>query len=284
MCVRRFLLPISGLLILLLLTPPMSRYMAQRPSSSRIGSVPHYQVLRYAALDHRPLVGAYYMLKALNYFGGQTLAGYPDNIDYLGIYQAIEAALRLDPYNMDAYYFSQAILVWDLREIKLANSILEYGMRHRTWDPFLPFSAGFNYSYFLEDYKLAAHYYNRGAKISGSSLMTSLTSRFLYESGQTKLAIIYLQTLLPQLTNEALRQSSQRRLEALQAIDCIENALKKYQKMHGAELVPGDLDDLVSSGLLSSLPDDPYGGRFFLDEKGRVRTTSNLATHKRSRQ
>lgn len=278
-----FFLLVAGLLLAALCTPPLIRHMAQRPSVVRFGSVPRYQVLRFAALDHRPLVGAYYALKALNYFGGQSLGNAGGPMDYLGIYQAIEAALRLDPYNMDAYYFSQAILVWDLQEIKLANSILEYGMRHRTWDPFLPFSAGFNYAYFLHDYERAAYYYRRGAEISGSPLMTSLSSRYLYESGQTQLAINYLRTLLPQLTNQALRQSSLRRLKALVAIDAIEQALKKYQEMHGVHAVPNDLNDLVASGLLASLPEDPYGGQFFLDKKGRVRTTSNLASPKQPR-
>lgn len=272
-----FLLPVGGLLLLIFLVSPMARHMGQCPSTVRFGSVPRYQVLRYAALDHHPLVGAYYTLKALNYFGGQSLGGESDDMDYLGIYQAIEAALRLDPYNMDAYYFSQAILVWDLREIRLANSILAYGMRHRTWDPFLPFSAGFNYSYFLRDYERAAHYYRRGAEMSGSPLMTSLTSRFLYESGQTQLAINYLRTLLPQLKNEALRQSSLRRLEALQAIDLVEQALVRYRQAHGGNVVPANIEDLVTAGFLPSMPKEPYGGHFYLDEEGRVRTTSNLA-------
>ncbi len=60
---------------------------------------------------------------------------------------------------MDAYYFAQAVLVWDVGQVRLANELLEYGMRYRTWDYLLPFFAGFNYSYFLKDNEKAAQYY-----------------------------------------------------------------------------------------------------------------------------
>ena len=274
------MVPVAGLLLYLSVTTPLARYMAKRPSAVGIGTVPQSQVLRYVALDHRPLVGAYYTLKALNYFGGKSLENATAGMDYLGIYQAIEAALQLDPYNIDAYYFSQAILVWDLREIKLANSILQYGMKHRTWDAFLPFSAGFNYSYFLHDYERAAYYYQRGAELSGSPLMTSLASRYLYESGNTTLAIRYLEILIPKLTNQALRQRSLQRLEALRSIDLLEKALRQYAILHGEGSCPENLEFLVEEGLLPGIPTDPYGGRFFLDNQGRVRTKSNLALPK----
>ena len=265
---------IPGLLLALITTPALTEAMRDRPAQVRIGSVPHHQVLRFAALDHQPLVGAYYTLKALNYFGAQRAEG--EVLDYRGIFQAIEGGLKLDPYNMDAYYFSQAILVWDLGQVELANSILEYGMRYRTWDPFLPFSAGFNHAYFLQDYPRAAEYFKKGAEISGSPLMTRLATRYLYEGGRTELAIAYLHEILPTIANEAIRRHYEVRLHALLAIAEIESALERYRGAHGS--LPPSLDVLVREGFLGGVPEDPYGGQFYLDDQGRVRTTSKLAT------
>jgi tetratricopeptide (TPR) repeat protein len=107
----------------------------------------------------------------------------------------IHGAVQLDPYNMDAYYFGQAILVWDVGKVELANELLDYGMRFRTWDWYLPFFAGFNQAYFLKDYTKAARYYDRAGELSGSDLFKNLAGRYLQESGKTDLALAYLSAM-----------------------------------------------------------------------------------------
>jgi hypothetical protein len=55
----------------------------------------------------------------------------------------------------------------------------------------------------------------------------------------------------------------------------IEQAIAAFKERFQAD--PEDLGRLVNAGLLERIPDDPYGGTFYLDEQGRVRTTSKLA-------
>jgi len=38
----------------------------------------------------------------------------------------------------------------------------------------------------------------------------------------------------------------------------------------------------VEGGILKGIPPDPYGGKFYLDKSGRVRTTSEFAFGRRS--
>jgi len=44
----------------------------------------------------------------------------------------------------------------------------------------------------------------------------------------------------------------------------------------GLEFSPDLLSDLTDKGLVESIPDDPYGGKFILLENKRVYTTSKM--------
>jgi len=129
----------------------------------------------------------------------------------------------LDPYNMDAYYFAQTILAWDVKQYQLANNLLDFGMKYRTWDWMLPFFAGFNSAYFLKDYKKAADYYKRAGELNGSVLSISLAGRYMQESGQTELAIAYLSAMEINERNLAIKKNYQTRLKAFKEVHRIES-------------------------------------------------------------
>lgn len=257
---------------------PFTHYLATRPVAVRIGYIPRPQALRGMAADHRGDLAAFLVLKTMLYFG--SLGDHPANQvevppDYHGMYDLLTAAMKLDPYNMDSYYFAQAFMVWDLKRIKEANGLLEYGMKYRTWDWYLPFFAGFNNAFFLKDYPKAAEYYKRVAELTGSQLSVSLTGRYLYQSGQTDLAIGYLSAMEKSATNAAVKKAYAERLDAFKKVRAIEKASDRFRTEHGRG--PGSLAELVAKGYLERLPEDPYGGEFYLDREGRVRSTSDFA-------
>lgn len=265
-------------LLLLLLLAPVTRQMQDRPFVQKVGVVPDPTVMRAITADQKQLFGALNVLKVLIYYGtslekSQTRRNISH--DFAGMYPIIATATRLDPYNMDAYYFAQAILVWDMHRIDEANALLDYGMRYRTWDHYLPFFAGFNHAYFLKDYAAAARYYKRAGELLGSDLFIRLASRYLYESDQTGMAIAYLKTMRAGERNEAIRKSYDLRLRAFETVQRIEKARDVFRQKEGR--LPDSVAELFSSGLLTAPIVDPYGGTFHLDPDGRVRTTSKFA-------
>jgi tetratricopeptide (TPR) repeat protein len=195
--------------------------------------------------------------------------------DYLGMSNMIHNALKLDPYNMDGYYFAQSFLTWEVKQYVIANKLLDYGMKYRTWDWYLPFFAGFNHAFFLKDYKKAAEYYKRAGELSGDPLYNSLAGRYMQQSGQTDLAIIYLTMLENGEKNQAVKKNYQTRLTAFKEVRRIELARDHYLKAGGA--LPVTVDILIRSGSLSPAPVDPYGGQFYIEVDGKVATTSRFA-------
>lgn len=257
---------------------PFAAYMGHKPVVEKLGYVPQPEVLRFMAADQRVLVADLLVLKSLFYYGSmveKSTAKFPLPPDYLGIYKTIETAVKLDPYNMDAYYFVQAVITWDAKRVKEANALLEYGVRYRDWDYQIPFSLGFNYAYFLKDYRNAAKYYKRAADLSGLLFYASLAGRYMYESGQTDLALAYLAAMEKSARNESIRKGFQVRIVAFKEAKRIETALAGYKRDFG--VLPASIEDLLRKGYLAGPPVDPYGGQFFIDEMGQVRSTSKFA-------
>lgn len=258
---------------------PFTAYMKAKPIEEKLGYIPTTKVFKYSSADHRELAGAALIMKVIVYYGGiaektvdKIIVEPPDYSRMSGI---LHGAVQLDPYNMDAYYFAQSFLTWEVKQYQLANNLLDYGMKYRTWDWMLPFFAGFNSAYFLKDYKMAAGYYKRAGEISGGELNISLAGRYMQESGQTDLAISYLSAMEKGERNQAVKKNYQIRLTAFKEVRRIELAHDRYIELGRG--VPVTIEQLVLSGLLSPPPIDPYGGTFYLEPGGKVATTSKFA-------
>lgn len=266
------------LICYLLLIGPFTSYLARKPFVEKLGYVPSVTALKSIAADHKELVAASLVMKVMMYFGG--LLEKADNQlsvppDYMAMSRLLHGAVKMDPYNMDAYYFAQGFLSWDVKQFKLANDLLDYGMKFRTWDWYLPFFAGFNSAYFLKDYAAAAKYYQRAGELSGSDLSKLLAGRYMQESGQTELAIGYLFMMAKGEKNPALQKNYHIRLKAFSEARRIEVARDHY--LETRKHMPESVEQLISGGLLSPPPRDPYGGQFYLDADGKVTTTSKYA-------
>jgi len=268
-----------GLLIYGVLLGPFTAYMKSKPIEEKLGYLPSINVLRYASADHKELVGAWLVMKVVMYFGGisekQQANVIVDPPDYARMSGILHGAVKLDPYNMDAYYFAQSFLTWEVKQYQIANKLLDYGMTYRTWDWYLPFFAGFNQAYFLKDYKKAAEYYKRAGELSGQDLYISLAGRYMQESGQSDLAIAYMASMEKGERNPAVKKNYQIRLTAFKEARRIELALERYRELRGN--LPTTVEQLISGGFLDPPPKDPYGGQFYLESGGKVATTSKYA-------
>lgn len=264
----------------LTLLGPFTQAMAQKTYAVKLGMRPPPQVLQILFHDYQEFLAAFSLGQVIQYYG--TLTESRENIrkaslaiDYPAMSRAVHDALRLDPYNMDGYYFGQSILVWDVGQYQLATELLEYGMQYRTWDWQLPFFAGFNKAYFLKDRAAAAPFYKLAGELSGSILFKKLAGRYLQEAGETQMAIDYLQTLEQSAKTPAVKKSLQLRITAFKAVLVVEQARDLYSEKLGRP--PLSIDSLVAEGYLEGLPVDPYGGEFSLNKTGQVVTTSKFA-------
>lgn len=251
--------------------------MQNKPFAEKIGYTPEPAVLKLLSADQHNFVAATLLVKVISYYGSlmeqaKNKLYFPP--EYSGMNKMLESAVQLDPYNMDAYYFAQA-MVWGSGQVGATNELLEYGMKYRDWDFYLPFFAGFNYAYFLKDYVNAAKNYQRVGELTGSDLSMNLAGRYMYESGRTDMAIAYLSLMVKSAGNEAVKMTLQTRLDAFLLVRKIEQARDRFKS--NLRRNPRSVEELVQKRYLTDIPVDPYGGKFYIDVDGKVRSTSKFA-------
>jgi len=281
---RSFVLPgvlvalIAGHLLVALQLQSQRVTMVQE--REQLGYLPA-AAIRLLALDYRDLVADLIFSRTLSFHGGVVKRGEkPDAQTWQTIYRRIDAASELDPYFVDPYYFGQAVLTWDAHMPREANALLDRGRRFRSDDWVMPFFMGFNAFYFLHDKAQGAAYLMEASRRPGSSASLGLlAARLSSESRGTETAIVFLQELEAQTDDVGTKEEMKKRIGALRGIWVLEQAVEVYRDRFGSS--PADLRDLVKQGVLFAFPSDPYGGVFYLDDQGKVWTTSDLRPVKR---
>jgi tetratricopeptide (TPR) repeat protein len=261
-----------GLLVWLLLAFSSLRGNIQEPL--RFPTYPPSVAIEMMSLGNRELAATLIFYNAQFYFG-EKYAWRREAPEYQRLFVALDKATDLDPRNMDCYYFAQGLFSDIKPAIPVLNRLLEKGMRHRKQDWYLPFFISANYYFQLKDPVKAAEYLQRAAVLNpDNALFASLSARMLYQGNQTKTAITYLEAFIKETRNPAVRKKLLLRLRALTIIHFLENAITDFTEKKGRP--PRALDEVVTAGLIDKIPADPYGGTFFLDETGKVYTTSKL--------
>lgn len=191
------------------------------------------------------------------------------------IYDAIDILTDLDPWFWDAYLLADTVLTWDFRRIDLANKLLFKARDHRTNDFQVPYHIGFNYFYFLKDNANGAKYLLEAARLpKAPSYLSALATRLSMYQNQYGPAILFLNDIIQTTQNPDLRKQFETRLKTLIIMDNLGKKVQEFKKSFG--IFPDRLSDLVDKGLIESIPDDPYGGKFVLLANKRVYTTSKM--------
>lgn len=275
----RFREKLIWLLIFILL--PMNYFFLE---TSRL-SKPHLKeekvflpepFLKIFSGEFKGIIADFLVINLSSYYGGIIMEkneAVEKEFDYM--YKVLKAASALDPYYFDTYYFTQTIIAWDARKPEKAIELLKSGMEKRSKDWLLPYWIGFNYYYFLKNRKLASYYFKEAASRPGATdLLVSMTAITAYEGGETEMAILFLEDALKRTEDEYKRRKFLTRLDALKKILFLEKAVKVYEQKYKRK--PEHLKELVMKQIITQIPEDPYGGEFYIDKENKIKTTSNL--------
>ncbi|MGB7032285.1 MAG: hypothetical protein WBF29_12670, partial [Syntrophobacteria bacterium] len=224
----------------------LTRVRDARPPQARLGFFPPAPVIKALSADQYQFMSQVISLQCLFYFG--TLVELRSQApDWRRIYRAVYTSTRLDPYNMDAYYFAQAVLTWETGMTQQALELLEYGFAHRSWDWHLPFYISFDYAFFLKDYEKAGMYLAKAAELRPEvEWYATLAARYFYEGGSTALALSYLKEMIPAARNEAIKKRLVTRARAFEAVLQIEQAIAAYKELFQTD--PEGLGRLLEAG------------------------------------
>lgn len=246
------------------------------------GEVLPSALLRLTSLEFDGIAADLMQLRAMVAFGEMLEQKSPPTpSEWYWLQGTLRNAVELDPYFYDPYVFGNAILTWDAKMVKEANALLVKGVQVRTWDYTLPFFLGFNHFYFLQDDTRAAGYLMESARRPGAPpLVAALATRLQYRRSRAETAAAFLQEILRQTEDPASRKDFEMRLVTLRQIVLLERQVAAYVANFGKQ--PMSLQELLRAGLIDRLPQDPYGGSYYLDVDGSIKTTSDMRSAKRS--
>lgn len=251
------------------------------PKTTDISYLPPVKILKITALEYKNLVSDYWFLKVYTFYGETLRRKTSPRIntdEWNWMFNVLNTLTDLDPYFFDPYYFNNAFLTWEAGMYKESAALLEKGATHRSWDSLLPFYAGFNFYYFLNDGERSFYYLKEASRRSGGNpLYDRLAANVAFKTNKTDLAIIYLEEQIRQAELQGLKGSMrdvERRLEVLKGIKQIEVAVEAYQRLFNRP--PASIEELTTLKLLTTIPKEPNGGSYYLAPDGRVRSTKDL--------
>ncbi len=212
------------------------------------------EALEIVGGEFRGILADYLLLKASTFLGSRYNT---KESDLKAVSVLFGQSLALDPYFFQTCYFIQAFLPWGSRMVKEAIELLEISKNHRYWDWEPPYYIGFDYFYFLHDNLAASRYLMEASeRPHAPPLLAMLGARLSQRAGQTRAAIVFLQTMAKREEREVVRKQILKRIDALKGVLVLEKAIAAFESRFGHP--PETLGELVDSGILEKIPKNPY--------------------------
>jgi hypothetical protein len=182
--------------------------------------------------------------------------------------RAQQEVAELNPCHEDNYYLANGLLAWGGAD-REATAVLRRAMNCRFWDELPAFFYGFNQAFFNKDIAEAGRALELAAQraTENAAGFRKLAVMLRAESfADESLALEYLVRQRDAARDSKLRAMLDKRVIRLQGLVALREAQRRFEVRHGKL---ASLDQLVVSGLLPALPDDPLRLGYELRE-GRI--------------
>lgn len=191
--------------------------------------------------------------------------------DYRILAKVQEDASWLNSAHEDNYYAATAILPWN-GELDAAQTILARATKARYFDYQPAFYYAFHLLHFKGDAVGASEWMRAAAeKLPNEDerlTMQNIAARWMDRAQDIDLAIRIVEGMAQQAKRKDFRAYLEQRVVRLRALKALRQAALLYQQRFGRSLVK--LTDLVDSGLVGSIPADPFGFGFDVDKRGQI--------------
>jgi len=227
-------------------------------------SFPKPSLVKSASLKHHTLTADFYWFKAIQYLG--NCLNY--QIKPFQLWRYADFITELDPKFLEAYYYPAVVMITDQITPEENVRLLEKGRKNLpdSWEP--PYLLGFVYYYFMNEYEKAAENLDLAAKLGGYVPYAIFAARIRAEGGNPDLSISFLEEIINDPKIKAWKSSAEEMVKGVtqrKHLDQLNLLIEEFKARFGS--YPSDLEELVKAGLLNSLPLDPMGGIYYLDQK-----------------
>jgi tetratricopeptide (TPR) repeat protein len=247
------------------------RALAIRESDELLLTSP--RMLKLLSFEFAPLLGQIYWTRAVQYYGEQH-AG-PAR-DFTTLWPLLDIATTLDPNLLPAYRFGSMFLSapapGGAGRPDQAVTLLQRGIQENPeyWRFYQ--DLGFIYYMDAKDYPKAAQAFEEGSRKPGAKLwMRAMAAKVAAEGESFETSMFLWRDVYQTAIDPDTKKGALTHLQLLRARqDCkqLDSLDEAYAKRFGHP--PGDLNQLVQSGMLNATPVDPLGFAYLLDAQGKA--------------
>lgn len=220
-------------------------------------------VVKAADLGLDAAASDYAWLSMIQYFGGGRNDGFEKLDDY------IKLANDLDPKFSYPYAFGTLILPSE-EMTEEAIQIGERGIKESDPDWRIAYYLAITYHVKFNDTAKAAKYFDIASKTPGApnSIQIIAATYGTRPDIRAETKQIWI-SLYETSSDEVVRKRALIYIEHYDVLDVLEQAAKIYKDRKG--IYPAEISDMVTSGILRYVPEDPFGFKYYIDQEGRAR-------------
>lgn len=232
---------------------------------------PSGRFVSQSSIEFQSLAADFVWLRGIQYYGYHLMSD--RKYEWLG--HVFDILTSLDPGFVGAYHFGGITLAWDAGKPHEAMDFLVKGMKANPMNWQIPFDAGFICYMLLRDYGRASTFFEAASKMPNAWFILSRWAAIAKaKSGDFQTARDMWVDILKGTENRALKALVVRQLRNLdltESTDRLQKAVFSFQE--DRKRMPTDLRELQATGYVERIPEEPYGGRFYLKD-GKVLTTT----------
>jgi hypothetical protein len=268
---KKFILILS----LLLLIAGFSYLVDARKSPHElIGELMYFPsgiALRAGSMGYYAPLADVVWLRFIQYYGEHRLT----DTRFQLMYHILDILTTLDPGFLYAYTLGGLMLTHDAQRPDQAHALLKKGMYENPEEWRIPFMYAFMNYVFLQEYHVARTYFGIAAQKPGAPDMVKRWHAFVTYSklGDLKTGLALWIDFYEDTRNPEEKSIARYYIEKIRMrldIEYLTEKVEEFKIRHGRQ--PYALSELITGATIDSIPSEPHGGRYYLDE-GSVRST-----------
>jgi tetratricopeptide (TPR) repeat protein len=245
----------------------------QEASLEEVLYLPSGKTLKRISLGYSGLLANIYWTRAVQYFGARHIR---QARHYELLSPLLEITTDLDPHLIVAYQSGSIFLSQRVPEgagqPDKAVALLEKGIRENPDYWRLYFTLGFVHYMDRHDYKAAEQAFEQGSEVPGAlPWMKVMAASMAEHADDVGTAMTLWKAVYETNTESHIRQTAMSHILSLEAdtqIDQLEGRVEAYRAKTGR--LPSSWNDMVHSGVLAGIPQDPAGYPFKFMPDGTV--------------
>jgi hypothetical protein len=235
--------------------------------------LPKAEYLKLMSLGYNNVLADVLWFRTISYFGRH----YRGDRTYPWLAHMCDLVTDLDPRAEHVYRFAGTILPWEAGQADAGIRLLTKGIQAFPESWLLHYWLGFSYYFFKDDFESATKHLSIAAQLPDAHpSVARLAARLASKHYGPETTMRFLSEIRNNVYSDEMRQvisENIREAKLTSHLEQLDKAISVYRQRFGSP--PATLQALAEAGLITHVPEDPFGGIYEIDPaSGKARSST----------